>query len=330
MPHKGFTALVPLALATVAAIGIGAAAQAAPAVQADTQLVTIDLQGDLQHTIRHADGSWQKMGSIPGYDGAIYLTSAIVNGEENILVEGAISQGQSGLYTARLVRHTDGTWTQHASMPAIPDQPAPMSAVNVNGQLNLVVQSHSGPQVSVLNGDGSWSAFSAIPTEGHKLVSVAAATDGHTLRVAELLDDGLTIGVTDRTATGWTPLNITTEGLPASQAAEKIVATQTGGLLQIATMNSPTDEPGNHYIEHGIVDGGGKWSGFAQVDLHGKDNPCDISMTTSNGAMQLAYLSGLNYELYHTIRYPDGTWQTPGNVLDVTGGHAFGAVTIAG
>jgi hypothetical protein len=162
-------------------------------------------------------------------------------------------------------------------------------------------------------------------------VSAAAATDGRTLRVAELLDDGRTIGVTDRTATGWTPLNITTEGLSDRQAGSKIVATQTGGLLQVATLNSPTDvASGSNYIEHGIVDGGGNWSTFAEVDLHGKGTPRDISMTTSNGAMQLAYVSELGFDLYHTIRYANGTWQTPGNVLDVTGGQTLGTVTIAG
>lgn len=334
MNIKGIRLLAPFALATAATLGatLGQpAAQAAPQTVGETQLVTTD--GDnLEHTIRHSDGTWQRMGAIPGYENVSQITSAIVNGEENVIVQGASGQSTGSQFADRLVRHSDGNWTYHASLPAIPDMPATMSAVNVNGHLDLVVLTRSGPQVSELDSvTDTWSAFSAIPTDGHKLASVAAATDGQKLRVVELFDDGRTIAVTDRTSSGWTALDTTTTGLSDRQVTTKIAAAQTGGLLQIVTLNHPADAPsGENYLEHGIVDGGGRWSGFAEVDLRGQGTPWDFAMTAANGSMQLAYRAEFGNAIYHTIRWPNGSWQTPGNLLDATGGDAQGPVTIAG
>lgn len=330
MRHKGITVLAPLALATVAALGIGTA-QAAPAAQGDTQLVTVDQHGDLQHTIRHADGSWQRMGTIPGYSQVNYVTSAMVGGEDNVFVEyQAGPSNNPDIQAARLVRHADGTWDYRASLPEIPVNPQPMSAVTVNGRLNLVTLTPSGPEVAELGADGRWSAFSTVPLGTH-LRSIAAVANGTSLRVVGLFGDGHTVGVIDRTATGWSPVNTTLANVGDQNIATQLAAAQVGGTLQVgAVVDSATNPQAVPMLAVATMNSSGSWSGFTGPQTTVWGRPFQVSMTPANGEIQLAYTTETG-GIYHTIRHADGTWQEPGSVQNVTGGEwVTGPVTIAG
>jgi len=330
MKHKGIGVLAPLALATVAALGFGQVAQAAPAVQGETQLVTVDQYGELYHTIRHADGSWQKMGVIPGYGQVNALASAMVGGEENVIVEFQTgTQKVPDIQAARLVRHADGTWNFNASLPEIPMNPGALSLVNVNGRLNLVSLTSTGPMVAELGADGTWSAFSNVPGPGH-MRSVAAVANGSSLRVVELYGDGRTVGVVDRTATGWSTINTTLANTDDRNVDTQVAAAQIGDTLQVGVvLDSATDTQAVPWIDHATMDKSGNWSGFAGLPtVWGR--AFQVSMTAANGEMQLAYTTETG-ALYHTIRHADGTWQEPGFVPEVTGGGSVtGPVTIAG
>lgn len=328
MKHKGIAVLAPLALATVAMLGFGQAAQAAPAIQGDTQLVTIGQHGELQHTIRHADGSWQRMGFIPGYGQVNYLTSAIVGGEENVVVEYQTGPSNNpNIQAARLVRHADGNWDFHASLPDIPVNPEPITAVNVNGKLDLVALTPTGPEVSELGANGQWSEFSDVPLGGH-LRSIAAVANGNSLRVVALYGDGHTVGVIDRTATGWSAINKTVAEIGEENVATQVAAAQVGDTLQVgAVVNSTVNPDAMPSIAFERMDKAGSWTNTSSVWTYGR--PATVSMTPSNGDMQLAYTTQ-DGSIYHTIRHADDTWQEPGYVQGVAGGGPAAGVTIAG
>ncbi|MFI9386147.1 hypothetical protein [Kutzneria sp. NPDC052558] len=328
MKHKGIAVLAPIALATVAALGLGSAAQAAPAAQGDTQLVTADQNGNLLHTIRHADGSWQKMGTIPGYGQIDYVTSAIVGGEENVVVE--YQHGQDDIRVDRLVRHTDGTWDYHASLPLIPVYPEPIVATTVNGRLNLVSLTPDGPVTAELGANGTWSAFTSVPLPVNlHLRAIAAVANGNSLRVVGLSGDSNVVSVIDRTATGWSPVNSTVINVGNGNIATQLGAAQVGDTLQVAVVvDSATNPQAVPSIAHATMNKSGNWSTFSGVWTYGRPN--QVAMTPANGEMQLAYITETG-ALYHTIRHADGTWQEPGSVQDAAGGGLVtGPVTIAG
>jgi hypothetical protein len=331
MKHKGIAVLAPLALATVAALGFGQAAQAAPAVQGDTQLVTTDQWGDLQHTIRHADGSWQKMGLLKGIAGVQYLASANVDGEENVIV--VTETGPSNnpdIQGKRLVRHTDGTWNLNAPLPQLPVMPEPVAAVSVNHKLNVLNLTPTGPEVAELGVDGTWSEFTNVPLGGH-LRAIAAVANGNSLRVVGLAGDGATIKVIDRTATGWSPVTTTTVNVGEGNIATQLAAAQIGDTLEVsALVNSTTSPDAIPMIGFTAMDKSGTWSAFAspQAIIYGR--PSQLSMTAANGETQLAYNTS-DGTTYHTIRHADGTWQDAGSVTAVAhGDSAWGPITIAG
>ncbi|QUQ69042.1 hypothetical protein [Kutzneria sp. CA-103260] len=334
MKHKGITVLVPLALASAAALGLSPAAQAVPpTVQGDTQLVTTDTWGDLQHTIRHPDGSWQRVGLIPGYGHVDYLTSTSLHGEDNVVVEYHTGPSNNpNIQAARLIRHDNGNWDFHASMPQLPVSPEPIAAVAVDDQLNVVSLTPDGPQVATLGPDDQWSGFSTVPLGTH-LRSIAAVDHDGALRVVGLSGDGLTVSVIDRTATGWSPVTRTQVDVGEGNIATQLAAVQVGDTLQVgAVVNSTTDSNAIPSIAFATMDKSGAWSAFAGLRALVWGRPSQLSMvaTLGNGETQLAYTTTTG-DTYHTIRHADGTWQDAGSVQQVAGGEAaLGPVTITG
>src|ERR1700742_589379 len=82
--------LIPLALAGAAALTVLPSAQAAPAATSELQVVGVGVQNGMAHTTRYGTGKWDGFGWLGGYDnfyGTYALTSAIVNGNENVLFD---------------------------------------------------------------------------------------------------------------------------------------------------------------------------------------------------------------------------------------------------
>lgn len=321
-----------LGLAAAAALGLSQPAQAAPD-SGQTQLVTTDGQGNLDHTIRHADGTWQRFGLIPGYHNVSALTSVIVGGEENVFAQ---YDNGGGPRLGHLVRHTDGTWNYAAATPAPPSGATEqLAAANVNGRIELVRLASTGPEVSELDADGNWSVWRGVPSGEHAVQSIAAVASGGTLRVVELTADGRTVGVADRVDGSWTVGSLTPISADARVKAVQIAAAEVGTDLQVTARYEYTVDP-THYsrFRHGILNSAGSWSGFADLTttIFVPGAPCDVAMTAANGELQLAYSSSSG-DLLHTIRHPDGTWQEPGDVLNAAAGtnsHSCQFVTIAG
>ena len=327
-------AAAALALAATAALAFGGTADAGVAKPdvadaGDVQLLTTDGTASLVHTIRHYDGSWQKFGRLNGYNGVTGLTSTLVNGEENAFFQYA---GANGPQLAHFIRHVDGSWDLAGSVPAVPAGTTVdgLAAATVNGQIELVKRTGGDVQLTTLRSDGTWSPWSAVPTGGTSVRSVAVAPRGDVLRVVELSTDGKSVGDFDQYADGSWSNGSWTNATPVSThtATEVAAASYKYGELQVAVV-----EGNNYYstVYHAVLHDNGSWDGFADVQAVAGfgGEAVHVAMTYSEGEMQLAFSTTVG-GLYHTIRYANGSWQRVGNVEGVAGNVNAGQLTLAG
>ncbi|GAA3439380.1 hypothetical protein [Kutzneria kofuensis] len=334
MQRNGIRLLAPVALAAVATVGLSVLGGAS--AQADTpgtaQLVTIDQQGDLEHTVRSANGAWQpQLGQLSGYHNVSALTSVIRAGEDNIFVQ---YDNGSGPQLGHLVRHADGTWDTAAQTPPTRAAAQELSVTSINGRLALVRLDASGTPEAAEENDayGNFGQWYPVPTDGHKLRSIAAAGVGAstTLRVVELTDDGKSIGVADGSLGGWTTGRWTPSTSNPNLSATRVAAAQVAGQLQVAdVVKSDTNADAIPSVWHGILGDAG-WSGFNSVPgVYGR--PYHVAMTAAGNDMQLAYTTE-DGGLFHTVRHTaDGSWQQDAAMVPGSANKALGGwVSIAG
>ncbi|MFI9386149.1 hypothetical protein [Kutzneria sp. NPDC052558] len=329
MTHSGIRLLAAMALATAAASATGVPAEAAG--PGEVQLVTVDQFG-LEHTIRHADGTWQPMGYIPGYHTVSALTSALVGGEEHVFLQ---YDNGSGPLIGHLVRHADGTWDLGASTPtqSTTGPATDLAVADVNGRLDLVRLDAAGPAVSELGANGQWSFWSPVPINGRPLDAIAATADGDTLRVVALTGNGWFITAADRSPAGWT-IGPWTGVLGQHDSGSQLAAAQIGPNLQVAiAYGDLTDIHKTFDTAHTILDRSGSWSEPGKLGTVLNNPGCDVrhvATSAVNGELQFACVDW-NGRLLHSIRHADGTWQSYGDVLAATGAAAAsGPVTMAG
>lgn len=189
-------------------------------------------------------------------------------------------------------------------------------------------------------GNGTWQAWSAVAGYGAGAstfhapggVAIAGAKGGSAQLVAIGDDYHLyhNIRHTDATWQGWVPLN-----LNASQCA---IAAMPDGSAQVLAVD------GNANVTHNIRETpSGAWQGFTEIaggsstghfqigNLNGASNTGIALTGLPDGSAQLLAL-GTDNNVYHNIRYANGTWQGFTAIAGADGAATFSgpAFAIAG
>ncbi|MFJ2575311.1 hypothetical protein [Kitasatospora aureofaciens] len=255
--------------------GVGTATQfngseeaIAAAPDGSSQVVGIGQDGNVYHTVRYSNGSWQPWGALTDASGNKMAASqvSISVGPDNsaqVLAVGA----DTVLYHA--IRHSDGTWTPFQALTVADG--SPMKA----GRVSIAVGPDGSAQVLAIGGDGAvyhtvraadgtWSGFQPLTTNGGGAmqaldVSIAANRDGS----AQILVVGGDSKVyheirrADGTWTGFTGIDgVGTPDMSASHAA--ITITPDGSAQILAIGND-----GNVYHRARYADG--TWTPFSAI-----------------------------------------------------------------
>ena len=327
-------AVAGIALAATAALAVAGTAQAGPlkpnaADPGDVQLMTIDGNSSLVHTIRHSNGSWQSFGRLGDYSGVVGLTSTLLNGEENAFFQ---YTSPKGTQLAHFVRHADGSWNLSAGTPALDAGGTVdgLSATVVSGKVELLQLKNGVVKVSTQGADGTWSPWAAVPSNG-AVRSVAATATGDTLRVVELSADGHTVTDFDQYSSGnWSTGQSKSVNTDPNYTATEVAAAGDYSGVQIAVTESYLGYGGGVYHSK-ITDALGSWDPFLPIapQINNYWSASHVSMEFASGEMQLTF-STPSGQLFHTIRFYDGSWQTAGDVEGAAGNITAGPVTIAG
>ncbi|GAA3439376.1 hypothetical protein [Kutzneria kofuensis] len=317
-------ALVPLTAGAMLAAGTAVPAQAAPQAVGDVQLVTGAGWRDLHHTIRYADGNWQRWGSFASYnDENQQLASVVINGVEHVVSYGTYVHMPPQSTYDHVMRDAAGNWSE-GTLPTGMDGSAEAVA-NLNGHLALVRKVGDGLKLSVQQDDNTWSAVETVPTtDGIGSFSVTA--NGDVLRVVVSTSDGTRIGDYERAANGtwaqpsWVPFN--------GGTATQVAVAQVGTDLQVAAVAHNGDRS---EVWHGIRHANGSWDQFGYVEGAAGDIPAvkQIAVTNSRGTLQLV-ASTTDGGLFHTIRFANRTWQRFGDVKAAAGPTSVGEISLAG
>ena len=321
---RAAAAVALAASAVVAVAGIADAGTLKPngVVRGDTHIVTTDGSTGLVHTVRHGDGTWQSFGRLGDYVGVTGLTSALVNGEENILFQYTGSQGKA---LAHFVEHADGTWNYAAPAPTLPAGVSAdgLSATTIDDQLNLVRRSGNDVELATLGADGAWSAWSALPTTG-SVSSISVVGFNQTLHLVELSGDGKNVTEFAREpGAAWSAGVSSNLG---GYTATEISAARISGKVHVGVITT------GGAVLHGILDYyGNTWGSFNNLGTGTPQlgyTPKHIAVTNSLGSLQLVYTDSVG-DMWHTIRYDNGTWQPMGAVEAAAGNANAGQVSLA-
>lgn len=321
---------LPLALALAATpLVVATPAQAQPNalhVTGEVQLVTAMNDLEIGHTIRHADGSWDRFGTRDA--GLAYprnLVSSIVNGAEHLVYETHNPRNYWELY--RQIRHADGTWDTKSVGYG---QSSDLAVTTVAGELHVV---RRGKDVSgslehfTLHADGTWTYHPAIQVDAAAQSSASVAGVGGELHLL----------LTNAAGTGFTSIVRGADGTWAPGVAVPFatwrgdVRASTVDIAQVGTDLHAVVRGSDTRLYHSTRSSNGSWATFHPVGPSAGDPgaPLHVSVTASRGTLHLA-VSTRDGGLFHTIRFADGTWQQFGDVKGVAGSIPSGEVTIAG
>lgn len=146
-------------------------------------------EAKLGHVIRHADGQWDMLASVPaGGDGAIELTTADVAGQLTLVA----MLGDGSVKTT--TEQADGTWTAWAAVPTDGHAVSNLAAVAEGGTLKVVELDQDGRNIGEFerSSSGTWTSDGwtmIAPDSGMVTMSIAAAQVGSTLQVAAIETD---------------------------------------------------------------------------------------------------------------------------------------------
>ena len=226
MNRKGIRLVAPLALATAATLGLGLSqpAQAADST-GETQLVTSDQLGDLYHTVRHADGTWDYHASFPDqWVTPTDMSAADVDGrlEVMMLINGLPQVSELG---------PDGTWTttNGDQVPTIGNDRLRSAAIVANGDtLRVVELDGAGHTVGVTDRISTgWTPVKTRIANGSPKFDgkeIAAAQVGGELQITTLSDSTEALGKprldhgildADGYWAGFAPIDLHGQGSPA-------------------------------------------------------------------------------------------------------------------
>lgn len=306
------------------ALVLGVTMTATPAVAhvpGEVQLMTG--AAELEHTIRHGDGSWDRFNQLPAgpRGGHRNLASAIVNGELNVVydIEAQIKPIFREVFLS--IRHANGTWSKVYTPFGLSSGPHAVAAVN--GDLHVVQRSLSGVlRHAIRHADGSWSPLSDVPVPQGSTGASAVATNG---ALEVLVINGDSLVTTTLLADGtWSPATPATFFSTRFQASTVDLA-RVGPDLHVV-VNS-TD--GRLY--HAIRRSDGRWTGWGDVGGEtGVPGVVDSVAVTASGTTLHLAVTTVAGGLFHAIRFENGTWQRYGDVRAAAGGTPSHDVAIAG
>ncbi|EWM14008.1 hypothetical protein KUTG_04312 [Kutzneria sp. 744] len=184
-----------LTMAAVLAVSMVPAAQATPSMAGDAQLVAVE-GNTLAHTIRYANGDWQRFGHL---DAATVgsPTSVFIKGEEHLFFTTSTA-------LEHYVRHVDGTWDLAASVPTVTaDELGAVNVTSLDGRLALIRQvDRSSAWLSTQLADGTWSAWETAPLGDLPIRGLTVTSNGGTLRLVGVVDDDKNIMLVNRSPEG--------------------------------------------------------------------------------------------------------------------------------
>jgi len=281
--------------------------------------------GNLTHTVRHADRHWDRFTTLRTVNAPSHLVSTTVDGEEHLLHD-----DWSGRLSAPFVRHrihrADGTWD--SSNPGFGGSTADLAVAAVAGELHVVRRSTAKDATvehRVRHADGTWSILPAAPVSPGPDGSVAVAGLGRELHLLITNQVGNSLLSFVRYPDGvWSPATTVPFTVRTIQASTVDIAVVRGELHAVVLGSD-----GNLY--HSIRHRDGAWDRFDDVAPETGDpgTPDHVSVTASRGALHLA-ISTREGGLFHTIRHPDRTWQPFGDVRGETGQVSTTEVAISG
>ncbi|WP_158708716.1 hypothetical protein [Streptomyces bikiniensis] len=243
----------------------------APTPDGDLQVLGIGLDGNVWHTVRYRDGSWQRWNVLPaadnktpGFKATDVSITAMPGGDTQL-----VAVGRDGL-AHHNIRHADGGWQGWAAMPGpdnglvrasraaasgMPDGSTRVVAFGADGAMRLTTRA----------ADGSWKPWTKVPGvgapefAGHDLAITAAGREAQIVAVG--LDGNIWHNVVraDGGLQGWrTPPG---DGTPAMAARAAAVAGTASGESRILAIGAD----GNVY--HSLRRANGTWEPFRPVPV---------------------------------------------------------------
>ncbi|GAA2167395.1 MULTISPECIES: hypothetical protein [Glycomyces] len=204
------------------------------------------------------------------------------------------------------MRAGDGSWnTRWNEIAPNPYALYSLSAVGISKDVHVAACiGEEGPKHAIRNGtDGSWTAFSPIPSQSGPtgIVRVAATSVDSQLHVFAATRDSGDLYHTVRNADGtwWASWKL----LRTFSSIDHIATTRVGTTIDTAVVS-------NGEILHSIRSSGGTWSGWGNIESAAGEIG-DINEVTLAGIGSNLHVVALAsaYRIYHGIRRADATWQ---------------------
>ncbi|NEA35442.1 hypothetical protein [Streptomyces sp. SID13031] len=221
--------------------------------------------------------------------------------------------GQANGHLMHQTRAGDGTWKpswEEVGIPAV--SVYRVSCVGMSNDLHVVAALNSGaPSHGVRNrSDGSWTAFSPIPSQSgptpgapHVAVTSLGSSAGSKLHVFGASERGNALYYTGRNADGsWHPrwVNLRTFG----SIINHVATTRVGTTIDTAVV---TDGK----LFHAIRASDGTWSNWGNIESVAGEIANDVlhvALAGIGSQLHVVALSGSS-DVYHAIRRADGSWQ---------------------
>lgn len=291
----------------------------------ELHLLTTFGTGDLWHTIRHPDGTWERFGDVRavlGFQGFVEQMSAAGIGSELQVVMA------SGGRLYHTIRYPNATWQPYGDVTAVTKFSGLFSATACASiDQDLHVCGLAGRLFhTIRRPDGSWYPFGDVNAQagdsGQVLsvfgmcglngdLHIVAITNGGPFPGSALIH---TTRHVDGSWSKWENLSTAIAGAPAAYLP---TVAAVGANLQLAFVPGTPLYP----VFHSIHQFGGGWSHVGDVylqcgNLGGVES---VGVAGVNGELQLAVVSNGSFpKLWHTIRHANGKWQPFGDVSAAT------------
>jgi tyrosinase-like protein len=290
----------------------------------DLQLVGLIDGGGMWHTIRYADGSWQRVfGDVKGVesnDPGFFSAVACAGVNDELQLAGLTDGG--GMW--HTIRHADGSWQPFfGDVKGVEsNDPGHFSAIGcagVNDELQVVGLTDGGGMWHTIRHVDSWQpSFGDVKgvesnDPGHFSAVACAAVGGSTsggdeLHLIALTDAGGMWHTIRRADGSWQPSFGDVKGVESNDPGffSAVGCAGIGGDLHVVAL---TDAGG---MWHTIRRADGTWQpSFGDVKGVESNDPGHFSAVACgavNGDLQVVALTDAG-GMWHTIRHPDGSWQ---------------------
>jgi len=277
-----------------------------------------DRGGRLLHTVRSANGIWERLGDVATQAGEIgFISGSTAAYSDGLLYVGARTGTNFGFFHWFLTSRADSGWTQFQALPNSSQIADLGLARDSSGRIHLCGQGNSLVHgiYTTSNGFGGFNELPiARPAGG--LAAVDCAAIGGDLYYAVATHRNTASGPIDvfiavRRADGsWSGFQLT-NSLPSGEGhTESISLDSSGDTLHLVVTATQTQF-------HAMKVGGGAWSGLGNVESVAGDPKNSLEWRVDSGAIAavggelhlIQSTKGDNFGgLWHTIRFANGGW----------------------